>query len=249
VASKPLKAHHRGYDQSVQQRHEDTFGNSRYHVPAGYDAKHHTHEPMNVHSEWWVEQRNYLANRVRPASRSVNEAKAFLLGVVDEDGDGVLDNKEFSTEHFDALDKDGDGKLDKSEFKYHVDHVDPEGGGSTMLHYAASAGRLDVVKFLVSCDADLNLRDYEDRTALHRARSNAHSEVVAYLLNPIKDVIEIARPDAVNETAVGLRKPYPRYKIHPDARPIPFPEKFPEYEGYCLQSSYGNHGSAMGTGY
>merc|ERR1712054_722930 len=96
-----------------------------------------------------------LALAVRPASKSVIAAKCFLLGVVDKDGDGRLDHKELHGKHFDALDADGDGKLDPHEFLRDVNHVDPDGYGSTMLHYAAADGNLPVVRFLVSCGANL----------------------------------------------------------------------------------------------
>ena len=88
----------------------------------------------------------------RRPPRSVTGVKAFLLGVEDEDGDGMLDKSELTREIFDELDIDGSGTLDKSEYKYDVDHVDADGDmpGSTMLSYAAAAGRMDVVRFLVS---------------------------------------------------------------------------------------------------
>merc|ERR1712188_227445 len=75
--------------------------------------------------------RTELALAVRPASKSVIAAKCFLLGVVDKDGDGRLDHKELHGKHFDALDADGDGKLDPHEFLRDVNHVDPDGYGST----------------------------------------------------------------------------------------------------------------------
>jgi len=46
-----------------------------------------------------------------------------------------------------------------------------------MLCYAAKAGRLDVVKFLVSSDANINYRDYDHKTPLMMAKEEGHSEV------------------------------------------------------------------------
>ena len=52
------------------------------------------------------------------------------------------------------------------------------------------------------------------------------AQVVEYLLNPVKDVIMIDRPDMDDAPKVRTgSRPFPYYKIHPDAPPIPFPGK------------------------
>ena len=51
------------------------------------------------------------------------------------------------------------------------------------LLYAASCGDLDEIKRLEAAGADLNLSDYDGRTALHLAVAENRPEVVAYLLS------------------------------------------------------------------
>eukprot|EP00656_Telonema_subtile_P020713 TRINITY_DN21790_c0_g1_i1.p1 TRINITY_DN21790_c0_g1~~TRINITY_DN21790_c0_g1_i1.p1 ORF type:complete len:218 (-),score=40.03 TRINITY_DN21790_c0_g1_i1:30-683(-) len=145
----------------------------------------------DIAAGWYGNQRARLALNVRVAARSVTGVKGFVLGVEDRNKDGVLDREELTQEHFDALDKDSDGGIDTSEFLYSIDTADPQGdpsldcpGGWSMLHYAAAAGRLEVVKFLFSAGADVNLRDYNDQSALMLARQRGHDEVVAFLQAP-----------------------------------------------------------------
>jgi len=176
-------------------------------------------------------ERTRLANLVRPSAKSVLGVKAFLLGIEDSNNDGKFDDDEFTAGLFESLDTDGDGKLDKSEFAYHPDLVDPDGGGQTMLLYAASAGRLEVVRFLVSADADIQYRDYSGETALQKAMQNGHNDVVAYLRNPTKDDITMG---CHGESIAKVRSnsenpPFPYWKARPGADPVPFPPKFEEH--------------------
>ncbi|OZJ04377.1 hypothetical protein BZG36_03194 [Bifiguratus adelaidae] len=64
------------------------------------------------------------------------------------------------------------------------DNVDqPESStGLTALHYAASRGSLDVVKFLIDLGADVDLRDREGETALLKAAYHGHLRLVQYFL-------------------------------------------------------------------
>jgi hypothetical protein len=68
------------------------------------------------------------------------------------------------------------GLTERAAGRYDVDTVDPDHDGYTMLSYAAAAGRMDVVRFLVSSDADIAYHDYNDQTPLMLARQNGHSE-------------------------------------------------------------------------
>ena len=49
------------------------------------------------------------------------------------------------------------------------------------LHYAASAGYIDVVKLLLDSGADPKARDTEGDTAMRRARANNHKRVIKLL--------------------------------------------------------------------
>lgn len=56
------------------------------------------------------------------------------------------------------------------------------------LHQASAYGYLSIVKFLLDCGADVNLRDYSNQTALHCAAGSGHDEVVDLLLTSGADV-------------------------------------------------------------
>ncbi|MCZ6913933.1 MAG: ankyrin repeat domain-containing protein, partial [Rickettsia endosymbiont of Ixodes persulcatus] len=53
--------------------------------------------------------------------------------------------------------------------------------GWTALHYAAWKGHLEIIKFLARQGANLNAKDYEDKTALIVAINYKQKEVKAYL--------------------------------------------------------------------
>ena len=54
--------------------------------------------------------------------------------------------------------------------------------GETILHNAAFAGNLEVVKYLVKeCKCDLNLKDFDGHTPLHNSAHNGHIGVVRFL--------------------------------------------------------------------
>ena len=53
---------------------------------------------------------------------------------------------------------------------------------SSALHYAADNGRLDVVEFLVSMGASVNITNMWEKTPLHAACNNGHFEVVKFLV-------------------------------------------------------------------
>lgn len=64
--------------------------------------------------------------------------------------------------------------------------ADPDAGkneiqGSAVIR-AAKNGHLEIVKRLVAKKADINLRNYNDRNALHEAISNAQEKTALYLL-------------------------------------------------------------------
>ncbi|KAM3722953.1 Acyl-CoA-binding domain-containing protein [Dirofilaria immitis] len=52
----------------------------------------------------------------------------------------------------------------------------------TALHWASDRGRLELVDFLVSAGADVNIQDYDGQTPLHYAVSCSHRSVVGFLL-------------------------------------------------------------------
>jgi len=60
--------------------------------------------------------------------------------------------------------------------------------GETPLHSAASGGQLEVVKFLISQGADINLKQNSGATALHFACFGGHRDVVEWLIDNGADV-------------------------------------------------------------
>ncbi|MBL8150437.1 MAG: glutaminase A [Blastocatellia bacterium] len=61
------------------------------------------------------------------------------------------------------------------------------------LIWAASKGDLTAVQRLVACGVDLNVADYDGRTPLHLAASEAHEHVVRYLLKQSVNVNPVDR--------------------------------------------------------
>lgn len=54
--------------------------------------------------------------------------------------------------------------------------------GQTALMLAVSHGRIDMVKALLACGADVNIQDDEGSTALMCASEHGHVEIVKLLL-------------------------------------------------------------------
>ena len=60
-------------------------------------------------------------------------------------------------------------------------HFSPQ-AGQTALMLAVSHGRIDMVKGLLACGADVNIQDDEGSTALMCASEHGHAEIVKLLL-------------------------------------------------------------------
>ena len=58
----------------------------------------------------------------------------------------------------------------------------PTQAGQTALMLAVSHGRVDVVKALLACEADVNVQDDDGSTALMCACEHGHKEITALLL-------------------------------------------------------------------
>ncbi|KAL1488388.1 hypothetical protein ABEB36_014862 [Hypothenemus hampei] len=72
---------------------------------------------------------------------------------------------------------------------YHCDFVNiQDDGGWTSLVWACEHGHLDVVKFLISQGANINLRDVEYNVALHWAAFKGSSDIIELLLNLNSDI-------------------------------------------------------------
>ena len=65
---------------------------------------------------------------------------------------------------------------------------------------ASGQGQLDIVKGFVRGGIDINTRDAEGMTALHRASLGGHDELVRFLVGV--DRIELSAPDTNGDTAL-----------------------------------------------
>jgi len=72
-----------------------------------------------------------------------------------------------------------------------------DGYGKLALHYAAEAGQIEVVKFLLTHGADIMARDNRLWTPLHHAVYNDHADVAALL---VESGAEADAPNAMNCT-------------------------------------------------
>ncbi|KAJ4721656.1 Ankyrin repeat-containing protein [Melia azedarach] len=75
--------------------------------------------------------------------------------------------------------------------------------GNTALHYAASSGNLELVKFMIERNKDLVLiRDKDDMLPLHNAALSVHKEIVEYLY-PLSNLKDLNKEDKI-ELLVAL---------------------------------------------
>jgi ankyrin repeat protein len=74
--------------------------------------------------------------------------------------------------------------------KYMVEEIgaEPDKDGWTPLHYAATSGHLDIVKFLISKEVDVDAQSPSDTTPLMMAARYGHIKVVKYLLDNEADL-------------------------------------------------------------
>jgi len=63
--------------------------------------------------------------------------------------------------------------------------------GDTLLHYAASFGYIDIVKYLIAMGIDVNTKGMYGDTSLHCAIMNGHIDIVHYLINECNADINI----------------------------------------------------------
>ena len=86
----------------------------------------------------------------------------------------------------------------------------PDKLGGTPLHYAASRGSLDIVRFLVENGAFVGAVDFDGQTPLRRAAANGHKEVVRFLLEVSQAPESVAAAAAANaelRISASLRAP------------------------------------------
>ncbi|KAI9142616.1 ankyrin repeat-containing domain protein [Paraphysoderma sedebokerense] len=74
-----------------------------------------------------------------------------------------------------------------------------DGSGYTALHYAVKTGNIDICRFLIEHDADINAQTPELKsTPLHRSITSSHNELAMYLLENKRCDIKLL--DADNES-------------------------------------------------
>lgn len=73
--------------------------------------------------------------------------------------------------------------------------------GQSLLHLASENGNLNVLKLLISKQADVNILDKHKRTPLHYASINGHNDIVNYL---ISNGATINLTDSENENITSL---------------------------------------------
>lgn len=82
-----------------------------------------------------------------------------------------------------------------------VKHVAIDKEGWTALHYAASKGHLDIVKFLIANDADVDADSPTNATPLMMAARYGHIHVVKFLLDQGAD---LSAKNTQNFTAIDM---------------------------------------------
>jgi hypothetical protein len=80
------------------------------------------------------------------------------------------------------------GKLDLVKYMVEEIGAEPDKDGWTPLHYAATAGHLDVVEYLISKEVDIDAHNPSDTTPLMMAARYGHIKVVKYLLDNEADL-------------------------------------------------------------
>merc|ERR1712070_917897 len=102
-----------------------------------------------------------------------------------------------------------EGNIDVMEYLMERVKIDPtihDVDGDTPFHAAARAGKLEAMKFLNKCVGGRHgaldaTPGYNEATAVHLSAMNAHTDVVAYLIN--SGVVDINAQDADGRTALA----------------------------------------------
>ena len=135
------------------------------------------------------EQDHYLLIGIYNANDTfINiESKPTLLyvrGIINVFDGKLMDDIDHISNTFFAAITDGKLLSAKTLLKfYYRELIDQQTiHGRSPLMLAATNGRLEIVKLLISYGADIYLRDNERRTALQHAAYNNHSDIMAYLL-------------------------------------------------------------------
>jgi ankyrin repeat protein len=102
------------------------------------------------------------------------------------------------------------GKLDLVKYMVEEIGVEPDKDGWTPLHYAATAGHLDIVEYLISKEVDIDAQSPSNTTPLMMAARFGHIKVVKYLLDNEAD---LSLHNTQNLTAIDFAYLYNQKEI------------------------------------
>lgn len=114
-------------------------------------------------------------------------------------------------------------QVKKGDYSYFLTHpkevnVRDENGG-TALHFAARAGRVEIMKQLISFNANVNAQNHRGTTPLHLAIAGTHLQAMSLLVEHGADV-KLPNHKGVAPTRVLIHWEYGEVEANPQIRTI-----------------------------